>query len=242
MNLVDRAKNILFQPNQEWPVIAAEAADTKSLFAGYAMPLAAIGPIALWLGLSVIGVSVGILGMYRTPIIGGLGFAILTYVLGLVSVFVLGLIVDALAPSFGGEKNNIQAMKCAVYAHTPAWLGGIFHLLPALGVLALVAALYGLYLLYLGLPVLMKAPKDKAVGYTVVVVLCAIVLTIVVSVIGGMVGFGGAGLRGAGLFGDGAESVSLESGSDLRRCGREAGAPYPAADAAQCTTPRSELE
>ena len=95
-----------------------------------------------------------------------------------------------------------------MYAHTPAWLGGIFHLLPALGVLALVTALYGLYLLYLGLPVLMKAPKDKAVGYTVVVVLCAIVLTIVVSVIGSIVGFGGAGMRGAGLFGDGADSVS----------------------------------
>ena len=198
MNLVDRAKNLLFQPNQEWPVIAAEDADTKSLFANYAALLAAIGPVALWLGLSVIGVSAGILGTYRTPFVSGFSVAILSYVLGLVSVFVLGLIIDALAPSFGGERNNIQAMKCAVYAHTPGWLGGIFHLIPALGILALLAELYGLYLLYLGLPVLMKAPRDKAVGYTVVVVLCAIVLTIVVSVIGGIVGLEGGGLRGVG--------------------------------------------
>jgi len=207
MNLVERAKNIVLQPNQEWPVIAGEAADTKSLFVGYAMPLAAIPPIAAWLGLSVIGVSAGILGTYRAPIVGGLGWAILSYVLGLVSVFVLGLIIDALAPSFGGEKNQLQAMKCAVYAHTPAWLGGIFSLIPALGILALIAALYGLYLLYLGLPVLQKAPRDKAVGYTVVVVLCAIVLTIVVSVIGGIVGFSGDGMHGAGMLRGGADSI-----------------------------------
>ena len=200
MNLVERAKNIVLQPNQEWPVIAAEAADTKSLFVGYAMPLAAIPPIAAWLGFSVIGVSAGILGTYRAPIVGGLGVAIVSYVLGLISVFALGLIIDALAPSFGGQKNNIQAMKCAVYAHTPAWLGGIFHLVPALGVLALVAALYGLYLLYLGLPVLMKAPSDKTVGYAVVVVLCAIVLTIVISAIAGIVGFTGGGINAAGML------------------------------------------
>jgi hypothetical protein len=207
MNLVERAKNIVLQPGREWPVIAAETTDTKSLFAGYAMPLAAIGPIAAWLGLSVVGISAGILGTFRAPIVAGFGSAVLAYVLSLASVFVLGLIVDALAPSFGGEKNPMQAMKCAVYAHTPAWLGGIFHLLPAIGILALVAALYGLYLLYLGLPVLMKAPADKAVGYTVVVVLCAIVLTIVVSAILGIVGFTGGAMRGASLFG-GAESVS----------------------------------
>ena len=73
MNLVERAKNIVLQPNQEWPVIAGEAADTKSLFVGYAVPLAAIPSIAAWLGLSVIGVSAGILGTYRAPIVGGLG-------------------------------------------------------------------------------------------------------------------------------------------------------------------------
>ena len=200
MNLVERAKNILLQPNQEWPVIAAEAGDTKSLFTSYAVPLAAITPVAMWIGHSLIGISIGPLGTYRTPIVAGVGFAALSYVLALLSVFVVGLIIDALAPSFGGEKNSAQAMKCAVYAHTPAWLGGIFHLLPSLSILAVVAALYGLYLLYLGLPLLMKAPKDKAVGYTVVVVICAIVLAIVVGVIGGIVGFGGGAMHGTGMF------------------------------------------
>jgi hypothetical protein len=98
MNLVERVKNILLQPTQEWPVIAAEATDTKALFVGYAVPLAAIGPIAMWIGHSLIGISIGPLGMYRTPFLSGLSFALLSYGLALAGVFVLGLIIEALAP------------------------------------------------------------------------------------------------------------------------------------------------
>jgi hypothetical protein len=110
MNIVERAKNIVLEPAREWPVIAGEPIDTKALFLGYAAPLAAIGPIASWLGHSVIGVSVPLFGTVRTPFMTGLAFAIVTYGLVLAGVFVVGLIIDALAPSFGGEKNAGQAM------------------------------------------------------------------------------------------------------------------------------------
>jgi hypothetical protein len=106
--------------------------------------------------------------------------------MAIVGVFILSLIINALAPTFGAEKNSTQALKVAVYSYTPAWLAGVFQILPALGILGLLAGFYGLYLLYLGLPHLMKCPKDKAMGYTAVVVVCAIVLTAVTGVIGGM--------------------------------------------------------
>lgn len=201
MNLVERAKNILLQPGQEWPVIAGEATDTKSLFLSYAVPLAAIPVLAGWLGHSLIGVSVPLFGTYRTPLVAGLGFAIVSYVLALIGVLAVGLIIDALAPTFGGEKNGNRAMKCAVYAYTPAWVAGILHLIPTLGILVVLASLYGLYLLYLGLPVLMKAPQEKAAGYTIVVVICAIVLGIVLAAIAGVAGFAGSGMRGPGMLG-----------------------------------------
>ena len=208
MNLVERVKNILLQPGEEWPVIAGEATDIKALFVFYAVPLAAIPALAGWLGRSLIGVSVPLLGTYRTPLAAGLGFAIVTYVLALLGVFAVGLIVDALAPTFGGEKNRVQAMKCAVYAYTPAWVAGILQLIPSLGALVFLASLYGLYLLYLGLPMLMKAPQEKAVGYTIVVVICAIVLGIVLAAVAGVVGFAGTGLRGAGMFGGAGDAFS----------------------------------
>jgi hypothetical protein len=204
MNIVERAKKIMLQPGTEWPVIAGEPSETRALFLGYAAPLAAIGPVAAWLGHSVIGVSVPLFGTVRTPFMTGLAFAIVTYALALVGAFVIGLIIDALAPTFGGEQNQVQAMKCAVYGYTPAWVAGILHLFPVLGLLVLLASLYGIYLCYLGLPVLMKAPREKAAGYTFVVILCAIVLSLLLSVVAGLLGFaGGADRLGTGdaIFG-----------------------------------------
>jgi hypothetical protein len=175
MNLVDRAKRILRSPRTEWEVIDNEPTTPAQLFTGYAMPLAAIGPIAQIIGYSVFGVSVPFAGHYRVPIGSAITSALVTYVLALAGTYVLGLIIDALAPTFDGQRSQIQALKVAVYSSTASWLAAIFHLIPGLRVLTILG-LYSLYLLYLGLPVLMKSPRDKAVGYTAVVIVAAIVL------------------------------------------------------------------
>jgi hypothetical protein len=107
---------------------------------------------------------------------------VISYILSLVGVYVLSLIIDALAPTFGGTKNPISALKVAAYSSTASWVVGIFTLIPALSVLGILG-LYSLYLLYLGLPALMKAPQDKAIGYTLVVIVSAIVLFVVAGVI-----------------------------------------------------------
>jgi hypothetical protein len=180
---MDRVKNILFQPKQEWSVIDAEPASVGSLYTGYIIPLAAIGPLASIIGWSVFGLRVPFVGSMRIPIGFAVRNAVIVYVLGLVGVFVLSLIIDALAPTFGGQKNQTQALKVAAYSYTAAWVAGIFNLIPALALLGLLAALYSLYLLYLGLPVLMKAPQEKAVGYTVVVIIVAIVLYLVIGIV-----------------------------------------------------------
>jgi hypothetical protein len=180
--VVQRAKDILLKPKETWPVIAAEPATTQSIYVPYVVVLAAIGPLAGFIGGQVFGFS--ILGMtYRPPLVGSLVSAVVTYGLSLASVFLLALVIDALAPNFGGQKNPVQALKVAAYMGTASWVGGIFGLIPALSVISLLFALYGLYLLYLGLPVLMKAPEDKALGYTVVVILAAIVLFVIVGAI-----------------------------------------------------------
>lgn len=199
MGLVDRAKNICLTPKTEWPVIAGETSTTSSLMTGYVAPLAAIGSIAGIIGGSIIGHTLPFVGTYRTPIVMGVGVAIFTFVMAFVGVFILSLIINALAPSFGGEKNSQQALKVAVYAYTPAWLAGIFGIIPFLGILAILAAFYGLYLLYLGLPILMKCPQDKSIGYTVVVVICAIVLSVIISAVGAM--FTGSGMMASGALG-----------------------------------------
>ncbi len=176
MALVDRVKNILLTPKTEWEVIDAEPTTVVDLYKGYIIPLAAIGPVAQAIGFSVFGMPVPFLGTYRTPIGSAISSAVIAYLLTLVGVYVLALIIDALAPTFGGAKNQIQALKVAAYSYTAAWIAGIFGLVPVLSWLSILGV-YSLYLLYLGLPVLMKAPKEKALPYTAVAIIVAIVLS-----------------------------------------------------------------
>lgn len=197
-SIVDRIKNICLTPNTEWPVIAQETTPAGSLISGYVAPLAAVGAIAGFIGGSIIGRTLPFLGTYRVPMVGGLILACFTVVMAIVSVFILSLIINALAPTFGGQPDSAQALKVAAYSYTPAWVAGVLQVFPLLGILAIFGALYGLYLLYLGLPRLMKCPEDKAIGYTAVVVVCAVILTVVVTATGGLIV--GAGLLGSGAL------------------------------------------
>lgn len=182
MNIGERVKNILLQPKSEWQIISAEKTTIAELYKSYIVLLAAIGPIASIIGMSIVGVSMPFVGTYRVPLSTSISHAVVNYALTLVGVYVLSLIINALASTFSGEKDSIQALKVAAYSSTAAWLAGIFALIPMLSLLGLVG-LYSLYLLYLGLPALMKAPQEKAVIYTVVVVISAIVIFFIVGAI-----------------------------------------------------------
>lgn len=181
MNIVDRVKNILLTPKTEWDVIAAETTPTQQLIVGYVLPLAAAAAVAGFIGSFFVLASFGMTGGF---LMWGVVAMVVRIVMAVVAVFVVGFVIDALAPSFGGQKNAAQAQKVAVYSFTAAWVGGIFAIIPYLGwLIALLASLYGLYLLYLGLPKLMLNPEDKTIGYTVVVVIVTIVVMVIVNVL-----------------------------------------------------------
>jgi hypothetical protein len=178
MNLVERAKNILLQPREEWRVIEAEKTNVTEVLVRYALPLSAIGPLALIVGNSLFGARISIL----ENLIG----AVSVFVLQLILLFIIAYIIAALAQVFSGQRNFSQAFKMAVYTSTPTWVAGILNVLPALSPVVVLAAFYGIYLLYLGLPVLMKSPPEKSGGYTASVVVCALLVNIAMVFMGGL--------------------------------------------------------
>ena len=182
MNITERIKGILLKPQEEWQAIAGETTPIAELYKNYIILLAAIGPVAAFIGMSLVGVSLPAGGAYRVSITAGIMSAIVQYGLTLVGVYVLAFVIDTLAPTFSGEKNMDQAFKLAAYSYTPGWLVGIFALIPALGILGILG-LYGLYLLYVGLPVLMKSPKEKSTGYTIAIIIAAIIIFVVIGAI-----------------------------------------------------------
>lgn len=180
--LKDRVKRILTDPKSEWPVIEAEATTTEKLYSSYIVPLAAIPAIASFIGMSIIGVGV----FYRVPIVSGIIGAIVSFVLTLVGVYVAALIVNKLAPTFDSTPNDMQALKLVAYAYTAAWVAGIFNIIPLLGgLLALIGALYSIYLFYIGLPIMMKTPAAKVIPYMVI----SAVVIIAISIVMGMIAF-----------------------------------------------------
>jgi hypothetical protein len=186
--LIARVKGILLTPKTEWPVIAGEPATVGDLYKGYIIWLAAIPALFSFLSLSLIGMPfVGRIGFTS-----GLTYMVLGFALQLVLLYVLALIIDALAPTFAGQKNQTQAMKTVAYAFTASWIAGIGQIVPGLGFLISIAgAIYSVYLLYVGLPHTMKCPQEKAAGYTAVCVIIGIIANIVIgAVLGAVVGIG----------------------------------------------------
>jgi hypothetical protein len=195
MDLVSRVQGILLKPKEEWIKIKEEKLPISQLFTSYAMILAAIPAVAQFIGLGLIGQWRSYSGWFRFGIGTALLNSIFLYVLSLVSVYALGIIISALAPTFSSKQNQDNAMKLAVFSWTAAWVGGIFYLIPPLGILALLASFYGLYILYLGFATpLMDTPKDKVVGYLVVSIIIAIVLMVIASaILGAIITFGAVG-------------------------------------------------
>jgi Yip1 domain len=178
MDIVARAKGLITRPREEWGVIAGEPSDTASLFKGYVVPMSAIPVVASFIGLAIFARTV-VPGLPGLSVGSLLLQSIASYLLGLAGVWVFGKIVQALAPRFGGTGEEVPAMKLAAYSPTAMWLAGVFALVPPLAILSLLG-LYSLYILYKGVPVVTRVPEDRALVFTLTLIVCAIVVNFLV--------------------------------------------------------------
>jgi len=169
--LFRRVRAILLTPQTEWPVIVHERAEVAKLSGGYVAILAAIPPLAYFVGRTLVG------GYVSFP--SGLIAAAAAYVLTFAAVYALALVIDALAPRFHGHRDFANALSLSAYSCTPIWLAGIFLLVPGLSFLTLLG-LYGAYLLAVGVAPLMRAPRDQVLLYAAAVAICGGVLALIV--------------------------------------------------------------
>ncbi len=178
MNLIDRAKNIIVTPKTEWDVISTEEANTGQILTGYVLPIALIPTIAAFIGYSFIGV-----GFWGRSMTFGIVQALIIIINAFLSVFLASYIIDALAGSFGSQKNPGRAMQLVAYSMTPVWVFGVLNIFPVIGWLGSLLGLYGLYIMYLGLTPTMKTPEDKKIGYLLVSIIILIVVYFVIAAI-----------------------------------------------------------
>lgn len=178
MNLIDRVKNIIVNPNKEWDVITTEQPEAGKIITGYVLPLAGLAAIAAFIGYGLIGFN--IFGYRVSGLNWGLHQALTILIGAIASVYVTALVVDLLAPSFGSEKNFNRSVQLVAYSFTPMWIGGLLSIIPPIAMIGGLFGLYGLYLLYLGLPKLKNTPADKQIGYFVVTLIVTLVVYFII--------------------------------------------------------------
>jgi Yip1-like protein len=179
-----RVIDILTTPESEWRVIRDEGGEIAELYINYIIPLAAIPAASLLIGLLLIGAP--IVGRYG--VIWAVSVALASYVSALVAPIVGAVVIEQLAPKFKSSGDTMSALKLVAYASTPVWIAGVVNIIPLLSFMAIVGALYGIYLFYIGLPVMMKTPQDQLVPYMVVSAIAIVVVVILLNVIARIVG------------------------------------------------------
>jgi Yip1-like protein len=178
--MIGRAKGILLEPRATWKEIDSEFTKPGEVWGKYIIPLALIRPIAGMIGMFIFGKRVPFTSLTNpAPLSTVISSGVAALVVALLSVFLMSRVISLLAPGFGGQRNDVQGLKAAGYSSTAHWVGGVFQLLPALNLVSLIFSLYSLVTLYVGLPVVMKVPKDRAMGYTAVVIIVAVVVFLI---------------------------------------------------------------
>ena len=181
INVVDRAKNILITPKPEWSVIEKEQYSNSIILTSYVLPMLLIGAVATFIGQGLIGVNTGFGS--TANITGGLVGMLMFIAFSVVLVLGVAAAIDVLGPSFGSEKNWARSFQLAVYSLTAAYVGSLFFIFPALWILVLICALYSLYPLYTGLPILKKTPVDKQIAYFAIILIVTVLLFILISIL-----------------------------------------------------------
>ncbi|MFL5742514.1 MAG: Yip1 family protein [Flavisolibacter sp.] len=178
MNVVERARNIITTPNSEWNTINTEVPVANRIITNYVLPLAGLAAVAAFIGYGLIGFNS--FNLHLGGINWGLYQAISIICSAIFSVYVTAFVVDLLAPSFGSEKNFNKSLQLVAYSFTPAWIGGLLAIFPPVAFIGALFGLYGLYLMYIGLPKLKHTPEDKHISYFVVIIIVTIVVYIVI--------------------------------------------------------------
>lgn len=185
--IIERVKQIVLKPRETWEIISQEEASIPLLLKEYLLILAAVPALASFLGRWIIGIRIPFAGVYHFGFGASLVNSIIGYVLTVASVWIAGRVISLLAPNFGSSRDDVKGFQVALYSYTPMLAAGVLNLIPSLSVLVFFAGLYGLYILYIGLPIVMGTPKQKSLPYTIIIIVALILIYMIMNWITGAI-------------------------------------------------------
>lgn len=180
--ILSRAYGLFRDPKLEWEQIKAEETNIPSILLGYTAPLTAFFSICVLIGSFL---------FESPPIDRAIVGAIVTFLVMTALVALMGYIINLIAENFDADRGDLAAQKVAAYSMTPFFLSGVFWLWPPLIWLTFVAVGLSAFLLYRGLPPLMKTPPERALSYAATVCVAELIGCVVAFVFAGCItGYG----------------------------------------------------
>jgi len=209
MELFNRVKSILFNPKEEWEVIEAENAPQGKVLQ-YLLVLSLIPAAASffhqwWTWWSMISKAKdAILKTYgeiagneyaqkalaavtenspffKTVGIWGILQIVNQFAIILLGVYLTAKIINAFSDQFGASKDFNRTFSLVTYAYTPLCIAGILYILAPLAWLVPFLALYGIYLLFIGVKPLIKPAAEKQSGYAIMALIVTVVAYLIMS-------------------------------------------------------------
>jgi hypothetical protein len=179
---ISNAKSIVLNQEAEWTRMMAEESERQSLLR-YGITLIVVAYVLLFVLSFLFSMAVSLVAPFSAMHM--MTSVVVQFGLSVASLYFVPNILAMLAPSFGGENNQLNALKLFVFASTPAWLGTSVGVIPIIGWLAAIAgALYAVFLFWKHFTQALSIPEDKKVQYLAVAVLILIAVHFVIGRIG----------------------------------------------------------
>ena len=162
--VLDHVWGLFSHPREEWESIRDEPCTITKCYLKHILILAAIPAVSAYIGAVQVGWSVGGEDTVRLTSASALPMAVVFYGAMLVAVFVVGRLIFWMSQTYGAETTLAQSVVLAAYTGTPLFLVGVVALypMPWLNMLFVILALfYTIYLLYTGVPVVMKINRER---------------------------------------------------------------------------------
>jgi hypothetical protein len=203
---MDRVSDVLTRPTPAfWKSIAQESCSNSRVVYAYLLPLL----LAAW----------GFRSVYVARIVGWGPSLILvadTVIAVVVLSAFLGVVSDFMAPRFGGERRGLASFKLFAFLQTPVLVAMILEFIFSLagapqlgGFLQIAGLMYGVYLLWIGLPAFFGlGPKGNFIAFPVVIAMLWFILRSLIMT--------GAGYAYQTWYGESPLEDTLEEGYSLR--------------------------
>lgn len=170
---------LLTNPDNQWKAIRKDSESVTRLYTGHVLLLALIPAVAGFVGTTQVGWQIGDGQVTRLSINSALSLSVLFYAAMLAGIFILGKFIDFFAATYDAGDQAPRGVAMAAYTATPMFLIGVIAVYPNIWVnmlAGLVAIAYAVYLLYEGLPILMKIPEDRGFMFATAVLTVGLVM------------------------------------------------------------------